>query len=95
MSRHGHCGGASAPAPSSLLDPRVHDALSDLYAHVLVLDAEWRKLDARLAHPDGARLRSERAVAERRHAELIGVLAGLRGKIDALRREADPEGRLL
>lgn len=78
-----------------MLDPRVHDALSDLYAHVLVLDAEWRRLDARLADPGDARVRSERAVEERRHAELTATLAGLRAKIDALRRKADPGGRLL
>jgi hypothetical protein len=78
-----------------VLDPRVHDALSDLYAHALIVDAEQQRLEARLASACAAGSPSERAVMERRRGELAERRASLARTIDRLRREADPEGCFL
>jgi hypothetical protein len=95
VSGHGHPRDAEAQSELPVLDPRVHDALSDLYAHVLVLDAERQRVDARLAAGWDTGSSSERAVLERRRAELTDKLKLLRHEVDRLRGEADPDGTLL
>jgi hypothetical protein len=82
------------PQPAlSGLDPRVHDALCDLYAYVLVLDAEWRRVTHQLAviaeiDPRHAR----RLTLVRRERELSQELDSLRDMIADLRRHVDPHG---
>jgi hypothetical protein len=95
VSGHGPPRGAEAQSELPVLDPRVHDALSDLYAHILVLDAERQRVDARLAAGCDAGSSSDRAVLERRRAELTDKLELLRRDVDRLRGEADPEGTFL
>jgi ferritin-like metal-binding protein YciE len=94
VSGHRHPRGAP-PAGRRVLDARVHDALSDLYAHALIVDAERQRLEAHLASPRAAASPSERAAIERRRCELAERQAALARTIDRVRREADPEGRFL
>jgi hypothetical protein len=89
----------SAPGNDPLvpgLDPRIHDALSDLHAYVLVLDADWRRVAARLELSRGTDATApERAQLQRRHDELAEELDALRGTIAKLRAYADPDGLYL
>lgn len=78
------------------LDPRMHDALTDLHAYVLVLDAEWQRLGERVDELAQSGLPSpDRLDFERRRAEITEELAALRSTIAALRAHADPAGDLL
>jgi hypothetical protein len=85
-------GGAGDPQ----LIAAVHDALSDLYAQLLVLDAELRRTCAHAELVDGLSVDpDERDRIKRRCRELRTERDALRGKIDELRAKADPEGRYL
>lgn len=85
-----------APDAPPALDQRAYDALCDLHACVLVLDAERRTLAARLeALPRPGVIPLERAELERRHAEVTEELAAFQTMIDRLRGSIDPEARFL
>jgi hypothetical protein len=77
---------ALALTPPPELDPPVHEAVTDLYAYVLVLDAERQRLSARA---DGlAQLGAEplkKAELDERGAEITKELEALREMIAALR----------
>jgi hypothetical protein len=87
----------SVPAPAVRgLDRWIHDVLSDLYAYVLVLDAERHRLAARLeVLRDSGVAPPERVELERRHCELTEELDALRATIGKLREYADPDGQYL
>ena len=77
------------PVPS--LNPRLHDALADLYAYVLFFDAERQ----RLGEPTGELARfgsGDRFEVERRRTELTEELEALRTTIAALRVHAEATG---
>ena len=85
-----------APDASPALDQRAYDALCDLHACVLVLDAERRRLAARLqALPQPGVIPPQRAELERRHAELTEELAAFQAMIDRLRASIDPQAQFL
>jgi hypothetical protein len=78
------------------VDPRMHDALTDLYAYMLALDAERQRLGERvveLARSDAAS--PARVQLERRRTETREELEALRATIAALRAHADPTGNYL
>jgi hypothetical protein len=78
------------------LAPRMHDALTDLHAYVLVLDAEWQRLGDRVDELAQSDVPSpDRVDLERRRAEITEELDALRSTIAALRARADPAGDLL
>lgn len=84
------------PNAPPALDQRAYDALCDLHARVLVLDAERRRLAAHLdALPRPGVVPLDRAELERRHAELAEELAAFQARIDQLRTSIDPEARFL
>jgi hypothetical protein len=73
----------------------MHDALTDLHAYVLILDAEWQQLGERVAEPAQSSQPSlERAERARRLAEMTEELQALRATTVALRAVADPTGNL-
>jgi hypothetical protein len=76
------------------IDPRMHDALTDLHTYALVLDAEWRRMGEQAA---GLRSINSADVTEIevRRAQVAEELEVLRATIAALRAKADPLGRLL
>jgi hypothetical protein len=94
VSAHSDRGGESAPPTLPTLDPGVHDALSTLYARIMLCQAQWQALCQEL---DMCRACSaaERAGREHRRAELGHELTALREKVDRIRREADPAGTFL
>lgn len=74
------------------MDPRLHAALTDLHAFVLVLDAERQRLITQLellAKSDAASPR--RSLLERQRCEISEELGALRATIAALRVQANPE----
>jgi len=74
-------------------EPRIWDALTDLYTYALALDAEWRPLVRDLAAlPDGDAAEAERTKLERRHREIGEELEALREAIAMLRAHADAVG---
>ena len=76
------------------LDPRMHDALSDLHAYVLALDAERERLGDRVT--ELTKLVSQEGVElTRRQAEVTEELDALRATLVALRACADPVGNQL
>jgi hypothetical protein len=80
------------PAPPSL-DQGVHDALCDLHAYVLVLDAEWRRVTQHVAAIEESDADDgRRQTLVRRERELSQELDSLRAMIADLRREVDPYG---
>jgi len=85
-----------APNTPPALDQRAYDALCDLHACVLVLDAERRRVAAHLeALPQPGVIPLKRAELERRHAELTEELAAFQAMIDRLRASIDPQARFL
>ncbi len=73
------------------LNPRMHDALTDLHTYVLALDAERQRLGDRVS--ELAKLVSEEgAVLDRRRSEIAEELDALRATLIALRACADPAG---
>jgi hypothetical protein len=76
--------------PRSGLDARMHDALTDLYAYALVLDAEWRRLGGRRQELSASGTDAEQQELDRRRSEIGEELDALRRTILALRTEADP-----
>jgi len=88
-----HAGAAPArPA----LDKRLYDAACDLHACVLALDAERQRLSRCLnVLPRRDVVLLPRADLERRHAELTDELTALRGTIQRLRANVDPESKYL
>jgi hypothetical protein len=75
------------------LDQRAHDALCDLYAYVLVRDAEWRVVTQELALIEKIDAHRERRLTlVRRERELGQELESLRATIAELRRDIDPHG---
>jgi hypothetical protein len=76
------------------LDPRMHDALTDLHTYVLALDAERQRLGDRVT--ELTKLVSEEgAVLDRRRGEIAEELDALRETLIALRACADPAGNRL
>jgi hypothetical protein len=73
------------------LDPRMHDALSDLHAYVLAMDAERQRLGDRVTEL-AKRVSQEGVELARRRAEITGELDALRATLLALRACADPVG---
>jgi chromosome segregation ATPase len=85
------------PASRSI-DDRVHDALTDGYAHALALDAECVRLLRRitdLAAGGAERSSDELRRLTERLREAQEQLAELRSSLAQLRAEADPTDRLL
>jgi hypothetical protein len=79
---------------------RIRDALTELHAYALVLDAELHRTEDRLAEFDlaGGRSygpRNERSKLRRRRTELAAQLDLLDWTISTLRSATDPEGRYL
>ena len=75
------------------LERRVHDALCDLHAYVLVLDAEWRRVTHHLEVIEQIDAHHEqRLTLVRRERELSQELDSLRAMIAELRRAVDPNG---
>jgi coenzyme F420-reducing hydrogenase gamma subunit len=73
------------------LNPRMHDALTDLHTYVLALDAERQRLGDRVT--ELAKLVSqEGAVLDHRRTEIAEELDALRETLVALRACADPAG---
>jgi hypothetical protein len=69
----------------------MHDALTDLHAYALILEADWQ----RLAEPAPQHARSGGAPVEsvelaQRRAEMTEELQALRATTVALREAADP-----
>ena len=82
--------GALAHRPISSLDPRMHDALTDLHAYALVFDAEWQRLGKYVEEPDQSGLVSPQGVQVlRRRAEMTEELHALRATAAALRAIAE------
>jgi hypothetical protein len=75
-------------------DPRVHTAVTDLYAYVLLLDAECRRVGERLSATAPEHLTSGESIelAELR-VEMAEELDALRTAIAALREGADAASR--
>jgi hypothetical protein len=74
-------------------DPRIHTALTDLHAYVLLLDAEWRQLGERieeLARADSRSTESFELAARR--AAMAEELEALREAVTTLREQADAAG---
>lgn len=74
----------------------MHNALCDLHAYVLVLDAEWRRVTVHLdVLAEIGAPAAERRELVRRESELRQELDSLREMIATLRRDVDPDGRYL
>jgi hypothetical protein len=73
------------------LDPRMHDALTDLHTYVLALDAERRRLGDRVMELTKV-VSQEGAVLTRQRVEIAEELDALRATLVALRACADPAG---
>jgi hypothetical protein len=73
------------------LDPRMHDALTDMHTYVLALDAERQRLGDRITELSKLVSR-EGAVLDRRRCEIAEELDALRETLIALRACADPAG---
>src|ERR1700735_2163997 len=71
------------------LDPRMHDALTDLHTYVLALDAERRRLGDRVRELTKL-VSQEGAVLPRQRVEIAEELDALRATLVALRACADP-----
>jgi hypothetical protein len=84
---HGAVDRRSMPAG---LDPRMHDALTDLHTYALALDAERERLSDRVAQ-----LISQGALLDDRRAAISEELEALRATVIALRACADPAGTRL
>jgi hypothetical protein len=75
---------------------RIRDALTELHAYALVLDAELQKTEGRLAELDrGGEQTRELPELRRRRAELTEQLDLLGKTIGELRSATDPAGRYL
>jgi ABC-type phosphate transport system auxiliary subunit len=96
MSNQSPDGNADDPARDRGVDEQTLSALSDLHACVLVLDAERRRLAARLdALPGPGVVPLQRGDLERRYTELSEELAALQATIARLRFQVDPESEYL
>jgi hypothetical protein len=74
----------------------MHDALTDLYAYALALDAEWRQLSEDLEEFARARVGSpEDPSMELRLEQMREELDALRAVIAVFRDQADPGGTYL
>ncbi len=81
-----------APGPGQF-DPRIHNALTDLHAYVLLLEAERRQLGQRieeLASSDSGS--AEGFELTQRRAAMAEELEALRGAVATLREQADAAG---
>jgi hypothetical protein len=86
----GHSAPDGRTTPAGV-DPRMHDALTDLHTYVLALDAERQRLGDRVT--ELTKLASqEGAVLHRRRGEIAEELDALRATLIALRACADPAG---
>jgi hypothetical protein len=75
---------------------RIRDALTELHAYTLVLDAELRRTEDRLAELDRLGERAcELSKLRGRRGELAAQLDLLDWTIGALRAATDPAGRYL
>jgi hypothetical protein len=73
------------------LDPRMHNALTDLHTYVLALDAERQRLGDRVMELTKL-VSQEGAVLVRRRSEIAEEVDALRATLIALRACADPAG---
>lgn len=77
-----------------IVDPHMHEALTDLHAYVLALDAERERMGngvnplSKFVFHDGVEL-------ARLRAEIADELSAVRTMLTTLRACADPEGTLL
>jgi hypothetical protein len=77
-----------------IVDPGMHQALTDLHTYVLVLDAEWQRLGESVERRDDFGAESLKSVeVARRRAEMTEELQALRATTAALREIADSAGR--
>jgi hypothetical protein len=69
----------------------MHDALTDLYAYVLLLEAEWYRLGVRLEELAASESTTSECLrqAARSRVEMAEELAALRETIAALRAQAE------
>ena len=75
---------------------RIRDALTELHAYALTLDAELRRTQDRLAELDrGGAPSDELSSLRKRRAELTAQLDLLDWTISAVRSATDPAGRYL
>lgn len=96
MPKQSHHGNADDAARERGVDKQTLSALCDLHACVLVLDAERRRLAARLeALPGPGVVPLPRGDLERRYAELSQELAALQATIARLRFQVDPDSEYL
>jgi hypothetical protein len=72
----------------------MHDALNDLHAYVLALDAERQRLDG-CANPLTTLVSQEGVELARRRAEITEELSAVRTLLTTFRACADPAGTLL
>jgi hypothetical protein len=80
-------------AGSGGLDPRVHDALTDLHAYALLMDSQCELLGGRIESLARSDEQSEECLElMRRRAQLGDELSALREVIARLREEADAAG---
>jgi hypothetical protein len=74
------------------VNERVNDAVTDLSAYALRMDAEWRRLDDRVLELAGQESSmAERRAVVRERAEIEEELSAFRGIIRALARAATPD----
>jgi hypothetical protein len=76
------------------IDPRMHDALTDLHTYVLALDAERQRLGERVTELTKL-VSQEGAVLDRRRGEIAEELDAVQATLLALRACADPVGNRL
>jgi hypothetical protein len=77
----------------SVIDPHLHEALTDLHLYVLVVDAERQRIAQRLESLGGSSSDDgTRAELERQHAAIVEELDALRSMLIALRLRVDPAG---
>jgi hypothetical protein len=68
----------------------MHDAITDLYAYVLLLDGEWHRLGVRLEELAGSgSTMAECLTLEQSRADIAEEVAALRATIATLRAEAE------
>lgn len=83
---------------ASSIDPdgRVRDALTELHTYALILDAERRQIEDRIAEPDDDRAHVTKLRELRgRQAEIDAQLTLLDRAIRAVRATSDPTARYL
>jgi len=76
------------------VDAHMRDALTEMYAYGLALEAERQRICKRMSEPDQC-TQTELSELEGRSGEITVELELLHSTIAALRRHADPAGKYL